>query len=240
MNTFDRYCGVLIERRLKGTGLEEVSLLDKKDFALTAMTCLSLAIKLYEYKRIIIPGSRSTMETILKLGRGSYSMQQIERKEYDVLSKLQWMVHPPTPQLFLQHLLAEFGSCKQQATSNEEVRDFALYLIEVSVLDYSFTCYKSSEIALAALLNSMDSVMTKSLDSQRPVILDDLVMGQLRAHRTNRIMKCQQRLALAYAKAAGPITSDDAQMESVHSSEDLFVSTARIASPVSVTADLLR
>jgi hypothetical protein len=233
MNTFDRYCAtVSVQKRHGSNGVEEGKELDKDDVSLTAMTCLSLAIKLYEYKRILIPGARSTMETILKLGRGSYSLQQFEAKEFEILTKLRWMIHPPTPQLFLHHLLVEFG-CREQATSNREVRDLALYLIEISVLDYSFTSYKSSEIALAALLNSIDTVMTKSCSSQQSI--DFSLLGQLRVHRTTRTLQCQQRLALVHAKAAGgPATDVDTHMDAA----DFVDNMARMASPVSVTADL--
>lgn len=229
MNTFDRYCAVLVEERGAGlSGVDEVTALDKDGVALTAMTALSLAIKLNEYKRILIPGARSTMETILRLGRGSYSLQQFEANEYDVLKKLEWMVHPPTPQLFLRQLLAEFGCLESQASCNEEVRDLAVYLIEISVLDYSFSAFKSSEIALAALLNSIDTVMAKSSSFQPN---DFSLFDRVRVKRTSRVIECQQRLALVYRKAAEPASFEDP-------SEDFGGYTSRMASPVSVTADL--
>lgn len=228
MNCFDRHCAALVRRRQKDvTDDEEASFvpLSKDDVALTSMACLSLAIKLFEYKRILISGSTSTMETILLLGRGNYSMEDLKTQENDVLNSLKWMVHPPTPQLFLHYLFMEFGS-QEHSVSNGEVRDLATYLIEMSVLDYAFISWKPSEIALAAILNAMDTMMKPSLSSSP---IDSSFLGQLRTLRTQEIIACQQRLASLYGKAVEDDTNVTESMDGA----------ARMTSPVSVTAEFL-
>lgn len=192
---------------------------------MTAMTCLSLAIKLYEYKRILIPGTRSTMETILRLGRGSYTMEQVEAKEYEILNSIQWMVHPPTPQLFLHYLSEEHGSYQRQSC-HQEARDFAIYLIEMSALDYSFIAYKASEIAIAALLNATEFKVLKPFSASASI--DFSFLGNLRAYQTPRVVSCQERLKDLYTRSG--------ETEAV---ADISTEKARMPSPVSVTAGFL-
>ncbi len=219
MNTFDRHCAVLVQRTWprKRTA---VSPLDKEDYALTAITCLSITMKLYEYRRILVPGAQSTMETILKLCQSSFSMQQVEKKEFDVLNSVHWRVHPPTPQLFLHYMLIDSGFHESQ--ESHELHDLALYIIEMSVLDYSFVTYKASEIALAALLNAMNTIMTSSTHSTDLSFLDNLLV-----YRTDRTRDCQKQLAAVYDD------STDAGADSSH-----YETTTRVQSPVSVTTDL--
>lgn len=214
MNTLDRHCGILMQRQWIQKRKSVLSF-DREEYALTAMTCLSLAIKLFEYKHILVPGSQSTMETILKLCQGTFSMQQVEAKEYDILNSLHWKVHPPTSQLFLHYFVME--SRLGESPSCNEVRDLALYFIEISVLDYSFISYKASEIAIAALLNAIDTIITSSTYQ-----FECSIHAHLREYRTDRTGECQNRLAEVYSYS----TTDDTCHEA----------PARIQSPVSVTA----
>ena len=161
---------------------------DKNLFQLLAMTCLYLSIKLNEYKHLLIPGSKSSMDTILQLSRGFFTLKEMEKMEYEVLQRLRWHVHPPTAQLFVKHFLF-FLSCEEH-----ELHDLAQFMIELSVMDYFFVSYKPSEIAMAALLNSMERLgrnnasrifhITRFIDINSPAIL-----------------ACRERLSLIYAQA---------------------------------------
>lgn len=177
MSHLDRFLGVY-----NGT-------VDKNLFQLLAMTCLYLSIKLNEYKHLLIPGSKSSMDTILQLSRGFFTLKEMEQMEYEVLQRLQWHVHPPTAQLFVKHFLFFLS------VDEHELHDLAQFMIELSVMDYFFVSYRPSEIAMAALLNSMDRLghtvtsrtnfpITKFIDIQSPAIL-----------------ACRERLSLIYAQA---------------------------------------
>jgi hypothetical protein len=133
MNYMDRY-------------LATVKAVDKRMFQLLAMTCVYLSIKLYHHSHLLIPGSSSTMESILHLSRGFFSRKEMERMEYDILHCLKWQVHPPIPHDFLHLVLS---------TKDEEDREtlgLARFLVELSVMDCFFVSYKPSEIAMAALV----------------------------------------------------------------------------------------
>ena len=201
---------------------------DKNLFQLLAMTCLYLSIKLNEYKHLLIPGSKSSMDTILQLSRGFFTLKEMEKMEYEVLHRLRWHVHPPTAQLFVKHFLF-FLSCEEH-----ELHDLAQFMIELSVMDYFFVSYKPSEIAMAALLNSMERLgrnnesrmnfhITRFIDINSPAIL-----------------ACRERLSLIYAQANEQGGLDEPE-DTTPKPEATAASTEptrlqRVISPVSVMA----
>jgi len=215
MSHLDRYLGVYD------------GIVDKNLFQLLAMTCLYLSIKLNEYKHLLIPGSKSSMDTILQLSRGFFTLKEMEKMEYEVLQRLRWHVHPPTAQLFVKHFLF-FLSAEEH-----ELHDLAQFMIELSVMDYFFVSYKPSEIAMAALLNSMDRLgksasqvkfpITRFIDIQSPAII-----------------ACRERLSLIYAQANEQGGLDDPEITPTRSEATTEVPEParlqRTISPVSVMA----
>jgi hypothetical protein len=165
---------------------------DKNRFQLLSMTCLYLAIKLNECKHLLIPGSVSSMDTILQLaGRGFFTLEQMETMEYDILQRLQWHVHPPTPQLFAKDFLYFLS------TEEQDIQDLSQFMVELSIMDYFFVCYKPSEVALAALLNAMDEIFP-----QRSGQIKFLFQSQLLDLQSPAVLACRERLVLIYAQQA--------------------------------------
>jgi Cyclin, C-terminal domain/Cyclin, N-terminal domain len=178
MNHLDRFLGAF-----SGT-------VDKNLFQLLAMTCLYLSIKLNEYKHLLIQGSTSSMDTILQLSRGFFSLEKMEKMEYEVLQLLRWHVHPPTPQLFVKHFLFFLS------VSEPEVHDLAQFMVELSVMDYYFVSYKQSEVAIASLLNAMERLVPQSsIETCLPF------QSQFLDIHSSRVQDCRDRLALIYAQA---------------------------------------
>lgn len=176
---------------LDGTSLWHGS---KDDFQLLSMAALSLAVKLYDHRNIRVPGARSTQETILLLSRGKFTLAELEAKELDVLQRLQWQVHPPTPQTFVGYIL-------QAYFPDVTVRDMATFAVELAVLDYFFVTFKASEIALAGLLQSIGTLLLSaslpatSLDSIRAL------RAQLVPLQNDRVRACQERLGRLYSSS---------------------------------------
>jgi hypothetical protein len=139
MSHLDRYLGVYI-----GT-------VDKNLFQLVSMTCLYLSIKLNEHEHLIIQGSVSSMDTILKLSNGFFKLEEMEKMERELIDALQWRVHPPTGQVYVNQFLKYLSI----DDDHQELQDLASYTIELAVMDYFFISYKNSDIAIAALLNSI-------------------------------------------------------------------------------------
>jgi hypothetical protein len=165
---------------------------DKNRFQLLSMTCLYLAIKLNEYKHLLIPGSVSSMDTILQLSRGFFTLEQMEMMENDILQRLQWHVHPPTPQVFVKHFLFFLS------TEEQDIQDLSQFMVELSVMDYFFVCYKPSEVALAALLNAMDEIFPR-----RSGQIKFPFQSKLLDLQSPGVLACRERLALIYAQANG-------------------------------------
>jgi hypothetical protein len=185
MNHLDRYLAAF------------PSTVDKDLFQLLAMTCLYLSIKLNEYKHLLIPGSTSSMDTILKLSRGFFTLEQMEKMEYNVLQRLQWHVHPPTAQIFVKYLLF-FLSVEEH-----EVHDLAQFMVELSVIDYFFVSYKASEVAIAAILNATERLYPHSRTQ-----LNFPFESHLLDIYSPNIQACRERLALIYDQANDHATND--------------------------------
>eukprot|EP00531_Pseudo-nitzschia_arenysensis_P012343 CAMPEP_0116133766 /NCGR_PEP_ID=MMETSP0329-20121206/10283_1 /TAXON_ID=697910 /ORGANISM="Pseudo-nitzschia arenysensis, Strain B593" /LENGTH=392 /DNA_ID=CAMNT_0003628423 /DNA_START=122 /DNA_END=1300 /DNA_ORIENTATION=- len=216
MSHLDRFLGVY-----NGT-------VDKNLFQLLAMTCLYLSVKLNEYKHLLIPGSKSSMDTILQLSRGFFTLKEMEKMEYEVLQRLRWHVHPPTAQLFVKHFLF-FLSVEEH-----ELHDLAQFMIELSVMDYFFVSYKPSEIAMAALLNSMDRLGIKSASRTNFPITRFVDI------HSPAILACRERLSLIYAQAneqGGMEDSEDSPVRPDATAEPAEPTRLqRTISPVSVMA----
>lgn len=189
------------------------STVDKNLFQLLAMTCLYLSIKLNEYKHLLIPGSRSSMDTILQLSRGFFTLEQMEQMEYDVLQRLQWHVHPPTPQLFVKHFLFFLS------IDEHEVHDLSQFMVELSVMDYFFVNYKASEIAVAGVLHAVERLLPGRA-------IQDFQKAFINVN-TPEVLACRERLSLIFAQANDQSGND---------TTDYSPKTNRTTSPVSVMA----
>jgi len=94
----------------------------------------------------------------------------IEEMELSLLTTLNWRLNPPSPTDFLTRfvkilslLLKDDIICGQQVGKVWSVFEVARYQIELSV--YSPHKFSASTIALAAILNSMDSKIVRSKTS---------------------------------------------------------------------------
>jgi hypothetical protein len=204
------------------------SAVNRQLFQLLAMTCLYLSIKLNEIEGVRISGSKSTMDAILQLSRGWFTIEQMEKMEYDILQRLQWRVHPPTVQLFVMHL-SSFLSC---GDSQQECHDMAIFLAELSVIDYYFVSYKPSEVALAALLNALHELAPSRLDL---VHLFSFPVDQQWLPFSPNVLACRERLALIYAEGSNR-DGDDSPIATLPATNCDSFSQHRTTSPVSVMA----
>ena len=207
MSHMDRYLGVY-----EGT-------VDRTLFQLLAMTCLHLSIKLNEYKQPILSGSTSSMDTILRLGRGLVDLEDMERMELDVLSRLRWHVHPPTPQVFSKDvlsLLLEFGNnegtgdVERRREEIHELQDLSEFAIELCAMDYFFVSRKPSEVAIAALWNAADKLSGNHNNNETAAKMAWLLGGGFPFAQTQisrffdldspGVRACRDRLAVIYER----------------------------------------
>lgn len=126
------------------------ALCNRKEYQLAAMTALYIAIKMHEPLE---------METSLlaDLSRGCYGEMEFVHMEEKMLLALQWRVNGPTALGFVQHFIALMPSSLGGVVS-EAIMDYARYQIELAISDHKFVSTKSSELALAAIMNSIEGM----------------------------------------------------------------------------------
>ncbi|CAJ1892866.1 unnamed protein product [Cylindrotheca closterium] len=204
---------------------------DKNKFQLLAMTCLYLSIKLNVYKHLLIPGSKSTMDSILQLSRGFFTLTEMEEMENDILQRLQWHVHPPSPQAFVKHFLYLIG------IEDTELLDVSQFMVELSIMDYYFVDYKSSEVAIASIMNALQRRSPN--DKDKAPIHDEYypnLMGpvprSLFDYDTSKVRECRDRLHLIFMQANGhvPAAAEEGDRTPRKAESDAI----RTTSPVSV------
>ena len=86
MSLFDRFLATRGNRCNGSTAL------------LASLTTLHIAIKVNEVRKI-------KLGTLANLSRGQFGPRHIEEMEWNVLTSLEWKIHPPTSMSFISHLL---------------------------------------------------------------------------------------------------------------------------------------
>jgi hypothetical protein len=131
---------------------------DRSAFKLAAMTTMYMANKIYGGPQ------RITISSLAELSRGEFEMSHIAEMELIILKTLQWRLHPPTAQCFINSFY-NYVSVPHGSISNAIYRR-ATFFAELSLYDYAFVTKERSLIALASLMNAMEGMDDISLDQQ--------------------------------------------------------------------------
>jgi Cyclin, N-terminal domain/Cyclin, C-terminal domain len=152
------------------------------EFQLAAMTALQLAIKLYDSTVV-------KLDSMIKLGRGLFTEQDVIDMESKMLGALNWHVHPPTPICFLRQYLRVLPP-SVSPLSRYVIAEVTRFIAEISVCLYKFVDSSSSIIAYSGMLIAMEKIdpitlpiwqrhqiyetMSKmaNLDFQSPAVVD--------------------------------------------------------------------
>lgn len=126
---------------------------DRTKYQLCAMTCLFTAIKLNESKMI-------DTNLMAELSRGYYRKQDFVEMELEITAQLKWYLNGPTSLAFLEHYLVLLPLHRTDLRANHTtITEIARYQIELSVGEYSLITVPPSIVAVAALMNSVRSVI---------------------------------------------------------------------------------
>ena len=199
MSFLDRYLANHLEHHDEG--------IPKHAFQLLAMTCLYVAVKLDQPRML-------SLETMAHLSRGTFSKSQMQAMEMDILNKLNWHVHPPTPYTFLSH----FMQLTKPQPAASKVYEMARYFVELSVLDYYFVGKRSSTVAIAALLNAVEDHSC----------FDDL-SNFIAPGQEDIVRNCQARLRSLY----------NVPDQSVFDADNQAVNMGRTSSPTCVSQNVM-
>jgi len=108
-------------------------------------------------------------DILTKVSHGSYSVDEILTMENALLGALDWRLCDPTASGMASHLIALLARRQRRSDDRlSSVVDFARLQIELSVADYETSVlHRPSEVALAAVLNSMELLDFTSREEER-------------------------------------------------------------------------
>lgn len=244
LNYLDRY----LEIYFKATATPETGpVITKREFQISTMTCLYVAIKLTCEMKV-------PMEYMVQLSRGTVTAEDLKAREMNLLPRLSWLLNPPTAFDFLNHYVqllmpntnrSSSSSSERLSTSSAcskddhpmtstnprltAIKDSAVFMVELSVLDYYFVGHRPSTVAIAALINALEDDTPSSSSSflQQNTHNHGLDAFILPGEQPN-VYLCRQRLNYLYRS-----TGVDAAVETDAASKQQY-SDDRTASPVSV------
>jgi hypothetical protein len=192
MSIMDRYVAVH----------SEILLLDAWQYQLACMACMYTASKVHESQCL-------TPQQMEHLSRGRFTHQQIVRKEAQILDAIQWRVNPPTAISFVQCLLESLPQAHNLPNNRTTVLEIAEAQIELALADPMFIPIKASSLALAALMNAIQSVLQHSdLSFYWYTFAEALLMNQ----ETSKAKI--QTLQMALSLGLGSIRGADIQIAS--------------------------
>mmetsp|Transcript_12483 Transcript_12483/g.15653 ORF Transcript_12483/g.15653 Transcript_12483/m.15653 type:complete len:299 (+) Transcript_12483:65-961(+) len=126
-------------------------LLDRKDFQLVAICAFYIAVKLSEPRELDI-------SLLSEISKGAYSTDRIAQMEREMLTALNWRMHPPTALSFTHCALEMLPSSVLKPSIKEAIIDHAQHQSNIAVSDYTLIMYSKSTVAVASLLNTLEVV----------------------------------------------------------------------------------
>jgi len=96
--------------------------------------------------------------TVSTLSRGTYTPEDIEQMEKQILNALKWRVNPPTSVSFVRQMLMVLGDESLTLKQRSTVSQIATMQLELAVADYDLISVKPSTIAYSSIVNALESL----------------------------------------------------------------------------------
>jgi hypothetical protein len=166
---------------------------DRTTFKLAAMTTLYMATKIFNTRQI-------TICSLAELSRGEFEMSHIADMEAIILQTLEWRMHPPTSQCFINHI-HHLLPCTDQVSS--AIYQRANFFVELALYDYSFVTRERSLITIAALMNAMEGMDDSMISPEQQLrFLKDLQFSFGLVYSEEIIETSRNRLWYVYSTSA--------------------------------------
>mmetsp|Transcript_1599 Transcript_1599/g.2200 ORF Transcript_1599/g.2200 Transcript_1599/m.2200 type:complete len:299 (-) Transcript_1599:99-995(-) len=140
----------------------------RREYQLIGVTSLYLAIKLHGGHE---DASRPDIQSFANLSNSQFSVKEIEGKELEMLTMMDWHLNPPSSSRVVVNLIYfipeyweedETSGGKSSKAEISSIFEVSRYLTELSLhVSEIFFKYKSSEIAFAAVVCAMDALKDK-------------------------------------------------------------------------------
>lgn len=131
--------------------LEEDLVASRVEYQLVSLTAFQLAIKLYELKVF-------RLSDLIKLSKDSdFKESDIMDKERELISVLNWYLHPPTSNCFLgEYILLLPSEDQVSAEVQSTIRAASEKLLQMATCRSEFFKFPPSILAYAAILNVLE------------------------------------------------------------------------------------
>jgi len=135
-------------------------LLDRNQYKLASLTALYISVKVH------CPQALSP-DLVSKLSQGMHGVKDIEAMERRMLDAIQWRVNPPTVMDFVRIYLDMIASQSDNGFdqhAQDMIIELTGYQASLSVLQFDIVIEKSSQVAVASLMNALESIYTADQD----------------------------------------------------------------------------
>jgi hypothetical protein len=123
------------------------------DYQLAAMTALYLALKVYDSptQRLI------QLDSLVKLGNGGFDEAAVVKMEKKMLRALNWRLHPPTPNCFVQQYMQLLPADTSSATRSK-IEEASLLVLEVAISRERFLSTDPSVLGFTSMLMAIERI----------------------------------------------------------------------------------
>ena len=174
---------------------------DRSAFKLAAMTSIYMATKIFNSREI-------SMSSLAELSRGEFDIAHISQMEGIILHTLEWRLHPPTAQCFINYFHALLPLPK--GALSRAVYQRSSFFAELSLFDYSFVSQSKCAIAVAALMNAMEGMEGTVSKKDQEVFYESICKITGHVYPINTIDSIRGRLWYVYSQ------SDQFRQEDTH------------------------
>mmetsp|Transcript_32994 Transcript_32994/g.76017 ORF Transcript_32994/g.76017 Transcript_32994/m.76017 type:complete len:315 (-) Transcript_32994:49-993(-) len=178
------------------------SFFSDRHVALASLTCLFIAIKICEPRKVI------KISTFSHLSRDLYSQKDIVEMEIKILKSLEWRLHLPTSIDFLNHFL-ELLPFNTSPKYKEDLRSMAHYLTELSLFEQSFPSYKPSSIAFSSLIVALERSPKNYIRREEYSIFMDSLISIVDDSASPHFLKASSLMHDVYKKASARLCDDN-------------------------------
>ncbi|GKY99069.1 hypothetical protein MPSEU_000862600 [Mayamaea pseudoterrestris] len=165
----------------------------RQDYQLAAMCALLISIKMVDSTIV-------KLQSMVTLGRGVFSEQDVIIMERKMLAALNWRVHPPTPVCFLRQFLRLLPPNVSPMT-RFVIAEVTRFIAEISICLYKFVNFPPSVIAYAGMLIAMERIDVNALTMwQRHEIFASMFRYAGLDHSSLQVLEAIHHLRLSIEK----------------------------------------
>jgi len=163
-------------------------------YKLAAITSLYLAVKIYNRKPI-------SSKSLASLSNGEFLVEDIAEMEDMILKTLDWKMSPPTASSFCGYFHGLLPTSIKPSV-RQTILQRSCFFSELAVMNYSFLSFNPSEVAFAAISNSLEGLesFNMSNEAKQDFIRGIEILTEM-SRTSERIKMIQDKLWALYRRS---------------------------------------